>query len=106
MRFSGSSLYRNDGRSQEAIEPLNAPPRTTRSPGPPGQLPTTQTIDGILALTSFEEVSHAPRMPGLPVVIDSTAEAHARVPEKFLSVQWLKLPGGRPSPALVFRARL
>jgi len=36
----------------------------------------------------------------LPVVIDDTIEAHARVPEKFLSVQWLKLPGGRPTPAL------
>jgi len=36
----------------------------------------------------------------LPVVIDGTAEAGARVPEKFLSVQWLKLPGGRPTPAL------
>jgi TolB-like protein len=36
----------------------------------------------------------------LPVVIDDTIESHARVPEKFLSVQWLKLPGGRPTPAL------
>ena len=36
----------------------------------------------------------------LPVVIDGTAEAHARVPEKFLTVQWLKLPGGRPTSAL------
>jgi TolB-like protein len=36
----------------------------------------------------------------LPVVIDDTVESHARVPEKFLSVQWLKLPGGRPTPAL------
>jgi hypothetical protein len=36
----------------------------------------------------------------LPVVIDDTKEAHARVPEKFLSVQWLKLPGGRATPAL------
>jgi TolB-like protein len=36
----------------------------------------------------------------LPIVIDDTAESRARVPEKFLSVQWLKLPGGRPTPAL------
>jgi hypothetical protein len=36
----------------------------------------------------------------LPVVIDETAESYARVPEKFLSVQWLKLPGGQPTPAL------
>jgi hypothetical protein len=36
----------------------------------------------------------------LPVVIDGTIEANARVPEKFLSVQWLKLPGGQATPAL------
>jgi len=36
----------------------------------------------------------------LPVVIDDTNEAQARVPEKFLTVQWLRLPGGRPTPAL------
>jgi hypothetical protein len=36
----------------------------------------------------------------LPVVIDDTDEAGARVPEKFLAVQWLRLPGGRPTPAL------
>lgn len=36
----------------------------------------------------------------LPIVIDDTDEAVARVPEKFLSVQWLKVPGGRPTPAL------
>jgi hypothetical protein len=36
----------------------------------------------------------------LPIVIDSTNEAHARVPEKFLAVQWLRLPEGRPTPAL------
>jgi hypothetical protein len=36
----------------------------------------------------------------LPVVIDDTIESRARVPEKFLSVQWLRLPGGRPTPAL------
>jgi hypothetical protein len=37
----------------------------------------------------------------LPVVIDSTSEVGARVPEKFLTVQWLKLPGGQPTPALL-----
>ncbi len=36
----------------------------------------------------------------LPVVIDSTAEAGARVPDKFLTVQWMRLPGGQPTPAL------
>lgn len=30
----------------------------------------------------------------IPVVIDATTEAGARVPEKFLSVQWLRVPGG------------
>jgi TolB-like protein len=36
----------------------------------------------------------------LPVVIDETDQAVARVPEKFLSVQWLKVPNGRATPAL------
>ena len=36
----------------------------------------------------------------LPIVIDDTDQAGARVPEKFLTVQWLKVPGGRPPPAL------
>jgi hypothetical protein len=36
----------------------------------------------------------------LPVAIDGTIEARARVPEKFLSVQWLRLPGGQATPAL------
>ena len=36
----------------------------------------------------------------LPVVIDDTNEAQARVPEKFLAVQWLRLPGGRATAAL------
>ncbi len=35
----------------------------------------------------------------LPVVIDETTQAGARVPEKFLSVQWMRLPGGQPTPA-------
>ncbi len=36
----------------------------------------------------------------LPVVIDDTDQARARVPEKFLAVQWLRLPQGQPTPAL------
>ena len=35
----------------------------------------------------------------LPVVIDDTSQAVARVPEKFLSVQWSRLPGGQPTAA-------
>jgi hypothetical protein len=36
----------------------------------------------------------------LPVVIDDTGEAGARVPDPFLNVQWLRVPGGEPNPAL------
>jgi hypothetical protein len=36
----------------------------------------------------------------LPVVIDDTDQVRARVPERFLTVQWVKVPGGRPTPAL------
>lgn len=36
----------------------------------------------------------------LPIVIDETDHVRARVPEKFLAVQWLKVPGGEPSAAL------
>ena len=36
----------------------------------------------------------------LPVVIDDTKEVGARVPDKFLAVQWLKVPGGQPTAAL------
>jgi len=36
----------------------------------------------------------------LPIVIDDTDQASARVPEKFLAVQWLRVPGGAPTPAL------
>lgn len=36
----------------------------------------------------------------LPVVIDNTAEAGARVPDKFRTVQWLRLPDGQPTAAL------
>jgi hypothetical protein len=36
----------------------------------------------------------------LPVVIDDTVDAGARVPERFLTVQWLRAPGGQPNTAL------
>jgi TolB-like protein len=36
----------------------------------------------------------------LPIVIDDTDQAHARVPEKFLAVQWLRVPDGQPTPGL------
>jgi hypothetical protein len=36
----------------------------------------------------------------LPVVLDDTSQTGARVPEKFLSIQWVRVPGGRPNAAL------
>jgi hypothetical protein len=36
----------------------------------------------------------------LPIVIDDTDQASARVPDKFKSVQWLRVPGGSATPAL------
>jgi len=36
----------------------------------------------------------------VPVVIDGTRDTGARVPEKFFSVQWLRCPGGEPTPEL------
>ena len=36
----------------------------------------------------------------LPVVIDDTRQTGARVPEKFLSIQWVRAPGGQPNAAL------
>src|SRR5580658_836875 len=36
----------------------------------------------------------------LPVVIDDTDQASARVPERFSTVQWLKVPNGQATPAL------
>jgi TolB-like protein len=36
----------------------------------------------------------------LPVVIDDTHQSGARVPEKFLSIQWVRVPGGQPNAAL------
>lgn len=37
----------------------------------------------------------------LPVVIDDTHEADARVPDKFHEVQWTRLSGGDPPPAFI-----
>ena len=39
----------------------------------------------------------------LPVVIDGTPDAAARVPDKFREVQWSRLPGGETTPAFVQR---
>jgi TolB-like protein/Flp pilus assembly protein TadD len=39
----------------------------------------------------------------LPVVIDETPDATARVPERFRQVQWLRLPKGEAPPAFVER---
>jgi hypothetical protein len=36
----------------------------------------------------------------LPVVIDDTAQGTARVPERFMTVQWLRVPAGQPTAAL------
>ncbi len=36
----------------------------------------------------------------LPAVIDATDQSTAKVPERFLTVQWLKIPNGQPNPAL------
>ena len=36
----------------------------------------------------------------LPIVIDQTTQARARVPEKFLTVQWTGAPGGQATAAL------
>ncbi|HWA85817.1 MAG TPA: toll/interleukin-1 receptor domain-containing protein [Opitutus sp.] len=43
----------------------------------------------------------------VPVVIDDTIEQGARVPEKFLTVQWLRCPAGHETPTLrMLAARL
>ncbi|MBV8496323.1 MAG: TIR domain-containing protein [Gammaproteobacteria bacterium] len=39
----------------------------------------------------------------LPVVIDDTPDASARVPERFHEVQWSRLPGGQTSPGFIVR---
>jgi formylglycine-generating enzyme required for sulfatase activity len=41
----------------------------------------------------------------LPVVIDDTGDAEARVPEKFREVQWTRLPGGETAAGFVERLR-
>jgi TolB-like protein len=41
----------------------------------------------------------------LPVVIDDTADATARVPDRFREVQWSRLPQGQPSAAFIERAQ-
>ena len=41
----------------------------------------------------------------VPVVIDGTRDAGARVPEKFFTVQWLRAPGGQATPELQALAR-
>ena len=37
----------------------------------------------------------------VPVVVDTTLEANASVPEEFMKVQWTRLPGALPSPQFV-----
>ena len=41
----------------------------------------------------------------LPIVIDETHQFGARGPENFLTVQWRKVPEGRPTPALAAMCR-
>ena len=41
----------------------------------------------------------------LPVVIDEVSGAQARVPDRFLTVQWSRLPGGQPTPAFAALCR-
>lgn len=41
----------------------------------------------------------------LPIVIDATPDAGAKVPGEFRAVQWTKLEGGRATPAFVQRVR-
>src|SRR6185295_17002633 len=41
----------------------------------------------------------------LPVVIDATIDASARVPEKFREVQWTRLPEGEAATAFAERVR-
>lgn len=41
----------------------------------------------------------------LPICIDGTRDTEADVPDGFLAVQWTRLPGGEPTPAVVARIR-
>jgi TolB-like protein/Flp pilus assembly protein TadD len=40
-----------------------------------------------------------------PVVVDETQEDSALVPEEFLRVQWMRLPGGLPTPPFIEQVR-
>jgi len=41
----------------------------------------------------------------LPIVIDATSDANARIPEKFREVQWTRLPAGEAADVFAERAR-
>jgi TolB-like protein len=41
----------------------------------------------------------------MPVVIDGTAQASARVPQRFRERQWTSLPGGTPTPQFITHVR-
>src|SRR5215472_14369538 len=41
----------------------------------------------------------------VPVVIDSTPNTSAHVPERFRHIQWTRLPGGEATPAFVERIK-
>lgn len=57
-----------------------------------------------LAVNRTHDLSE--RVPFLvPVVIDSTSEQKADVPDRFRHVQWTRLSGGETSPAFVERVR-
>jgi TolB-like protein/Flp pilus assembly protein TadD len=41
----------------------------------------------------------------LPVVIDDTAQADERIPDRFRELQWTRAPGGQASPAFIERVQ-
>src|SRR3954451_21150638 len=41
----------------------------------------------------------------LPILLDDTRDAEARVPAEFKAVQWTKLPGGEATPAFAARVK-
>jgi tetratricopeptide (TPR) repeat protein len=41
----------------------------------------------------------------VPIAIDDTTDAEALVPDAFLAVQWMRLPGGEASPAFCARVK-
>jgi TolB-like protein/tetratricopeptide (TPR) repeat protein len=57
-----------------------------------------------LAVDRTRDMAHK-RAFLVPVVIDGTTERGASVPEKFLELQWTRLPGGETSPAFVERVQ-